>query len=204
MGWWTDNVVPRVVNHTLGSAEVGALRQRTCAGLRGSVLEIGFGSGLNVAHYPAEVEEVQAVEPSDVGWRLAQPRIAESTVTIRRVGPDGAQIALPEASVDHALATFTLCTIPDVSAALREVARVMRPGGTFHFLEHGRAADPSVRRWQDRLDRINAMVDGGCHLNRAIADLVTAAGMPITSVEHDHLPGPKAFVYLTRGVAVRT
>ena len=136
---------------SLRGHEVGELRDLALGGLRGRVLEIGFGSGLNVRWYPPEVTAVGAVEPSDVGWRLSERRRARSAIPIERTGLDGERIDEPDASYDGAVSTFTLCTIPDAAAALREVRRVLRPGATFHVLEHGLAPEPDVARRQRRL-----------------------------------------------------
>ena len=128
------------------------------------MLEIGFGSGLNLPHVPPEVESVSAVEPSDVGWALSRRRRAGSRVPVERTGLDGQRIEAGDASYDAVLATFTLCTIPDVAAALGEVRRVLRPGGLFHFLEHGLAPDAAVVAWQHRLEPLQRRVFAGCHL----------------------------------------
>ncbi|WP_246456244.1 class I SAM-dependent methyltransferase [Nocardioides mesophilus] len=138
-GLWERHVLPRLVDRACRTPRVGRLRERVCAGLRDEVVEIGFGSGLNVAHYPPEVSRVLAVEPSDVAWRKALPRIDAARVDVRRSGLDGQRLDLPDDSADCALSTFTLCTIPDLPAALAELRRVLRPGGTLHFLEHGLA-----------------------------------------------------------------
>ena len=138
MGWWLEQVVPRVAHACLDVAEVRKLRPPVCEGLAGDVAEIGFGSGLNVPHYPAEVAGVWAIEPSDVAWRMARPRLAGSRIPVHRAGLDGQAVDLPDDRFDAVLSTFTLCTIPDVDVALAEVSRVLRPGGTFHFLENGR------------------------------------------------------------------
>ena len=134
MSWWRKQVVPRAVDCFLGTAEVARLRQRACAGLTGDVVEIGFGSGRNVAHYPRKVKAVWAVEPSDVAWRKAQPRIDAATAEVRRAGLDGQALDLPDDRFDSALSTFTMCTIPDLDAALAEVRRVLRPGARLHFV----------------------------------------------------------------------
>src|SRR5947207_2197277 len=147
MGFWTDRVVPRITDRALSTAEVMEMRTLVCAGLRGRVLEIGFGSGLNTGAYPAEVDRVDAVEPSDLGWALSAVRRAGSRVPVERVGLDGQRLAAEDGQYDAVLSTFTLCTIPDVDRALAEVARVLRPGGALHFLEHGLAPDGGVERW---------------------------------------------------------
>ena len=204
MGWWTDRVVPRVVDRALAGEEVQARREAACRGLRGTVLELGFGSGRNVPHYPPAVTRVWVVEPSDVAWAMAQERREASPVPIDRVGLDGARLERPDGSVDHVLSTFTLCTIPDVEGALREVRRVLAPGGTFHFLEHGLAPDPAVSRWQHRLDGVNAAVGGGCHLTRSVADLLAGSGLEVIELAQAYAPGLKPFGYLSAGVARRT
>lgn len=201
MGWYRDRVLPHLVDRTCGPG-FERWRAETAAGLAGTVVEIGFGSGLNVAAYPAEVDLVHAVEPADLAWRLAEPRIAEADVAVERVGLDGQALPLEDASCDGALCTFTLCTIPDVTAALAELRRVLRPGGRFHFLEHGVAPDARVARWQRRIEPAQKRLADGCHLTREPAALVEAAGFELASVTSRYAKGPKPWTYLTRGVAV--
>jgi SAM-dependent methyltransferase len=183
MGCYEKQVLPRILNATCGVKTIEPLRGRVCAGLAGDIVEIGFGSGLNVPFYPAAVTRVAAVEPSDVGWRLAGERLRAARVPVQRSGLDGQSLPFADGSYDAALSTWTLCSIPDVAAALGEVRRVLRPGGTLHFLEHGLAPDERVRRWQRRLDPLQRRLFGGCHLTRPIADLVTAAGFAITGLD---------------------
>ena len=202
MGVWTRQVVPRVADRALDAPELRAVRQRVCAGLAGEVLELGFGSGLNVPHYPAAVVRVAAVEPSDLGWRLAGPRLAEARVPVQRSGLDGQALPFADASFDAALSTFTLCTIPRVDAALREVRRVLRPGGVLHFVEHGRAPDEPVQRWQQRLEPVNKRIAGGCHLGRPIDELLVAAGFTVDRLERYYLPKePRPFAHVYEGAA---
>jgi SAM-dependent methyltransferase len=191
MALWTDRVVPRITDRALSTPEVMELRAVACAGLTGRVLEIGFGSGLNVGLYPPEVVAVDAVEPSDLGWSLSARRRAGSRVPIERTGLDGQRLSVADGQYDTVLSTFTLCTIPDVARALTEVRRVLAVGGTFHFLEHGRAPDAGVERWQRRLDPVQRRVCGGCHLSRDIPGLVGAAGLEVTEVTASYLPGPR-------------
>lgn len=190
MGLWAERVVPRLTDRTLSGAEVGPWRDQVCAGLHGRVLELGFGSGLNLAHYPSSVESVSAVEPSDTGWALSADRRAASRIPVHRSGLDGQRLAEPDASFDAVLSTFTLCTIPDAAQALAEVRRVLVTGGSLHFLEHGLAPDEGVVRWQRRLDPVQRRLFAGCHLSRDIVGLVEGAGLTVVDLERRYLPGP--------------
>ena len=141
-----------------------------------------------------------AVEPSEVAWRLAEPRRTVRAVTFTQAGLDGQRLDLPDASVDAALSTYTLCTIPDLPAALHEIRRVLRPGGALHFLEHGRSPDLSVARWQRRLTPLQSLLAGGCHLDRAIDTLIAAAGLEVVDLtcEYGNGPRPASYLYLGR------
>jgi ubiquinone/menaquinone biosynthesis C-methylase UbiE len=207
MGMWTDHVVPRLADRSLSTGPVRQLRTTVVQGLAGRVLEIGFGSGLNSALYPDEVERVDAVEPSDVGWRISEPRRSTSRVPVERIGLDGQRLEADDAAYDAVLSTFTLCTIPDVDRALGEVRRVLRPGAALHFLEHGLSPDPRVAQWQRRLDPVQRRVAGGCHLSRDVPALVAAAGLEVVELEASYLPGPaigRPWGYGFVGRAVRT
>lgn len=203
MGFYRDQVVPRIVDKACAMGDAPALRDRVCADLHGEVVELGFGSGLNVPHYPAAVTRVAAVEPADVGWKLAGKRLAATTTRVDRAGLDGQSLPFPDDSFDCALSTWTLCTIPDVGRALAEVRRVLRPGGTLHFVEHGLAPDPEVQVWQRRLDGIQQRIAGGCHLDRPIVSLITDAGFTIREVEEFYEKGAPRFVAAdSLGVAI--
>jgi SAM-dependent methyltransferase len=202
MGLYSERVVPRLVNLTCGSKMAGPQRERVCAGLTGEVVEIGFGSGHNVPYYPASVMAVTAVEPSDVAWRLAADNLAGAQLPIRRAGLDGQALPFDDDVFDSALSSWTLCTIPDARAALQEIRRVLKPGGSFHFVEHGLAPDEPVRRWQHRLEPLQRRLFGGCHLTKPIADLITDAGFVITSLDVFYEPGaPKSLGAFTLGRA---
>ena len=189
MGLYGEQVLPRIINVACGLKGAQPLRRRVCEGLEGDVVEIGFGSGLNVPFYPEAVKRVAAVEPADVGWKLAEKRLRAANVPVERSGLDGQSLPFADNSYDAALSTWTLCTIPDVAAALSEVRRVLKPGGTLHFVEHGLAPDERVRRWQHRFEPVQKKVFGGCHLTRPVVDLLTAAGFTITDLDEFYEEG---------------
>ena len=203
MGWWNEQVVPRAVNLALSAREIHALRERACEGLLGDVVEVGFGSGLNCSHYPAQVVRVAAVEPSDVAWRIAQKNLRRTNAHVVRAGLDGQALDLASSSYDCALSTFTMCTIPDLDAALHEIVRVLRPGGELHFVEHGLSPDDRVAKWQHRLQPIQGRVAGGCHLDRPIREYVERSGLVLADIDTFYGTGPKPFVYLSLGRATR-
>jgi SAM-dependent methyltransferase len=193
MGFYGERILPHIINGACGMKNLGPYRQRVCEGLAGEVVEIGFGSGHNVPFYPADVTQVSAIEPADLGWKLAGPRLAATPVPVRRSGLDGQSLPFPDDSFDAALSTWTLCTVPDPLAALGELRRVLRPGGTLHFLEHGLAPDEKVRRTQRRLEPLNKRVLGGCHLTRDVLGMLTSAGFAIKEVEQFYEPGAPRF-----------
>ena len=202
MGFYREQVLPRLVEVTCGGPAMEKLRAHATDGLHGTVVEIGFGSGLNVPVYPPQVTEVLAIEPALVARQRAAGRIADSHATVRHVGLDGARLPLDDDSCDGALSTFTLCTIPDVEAALAEVARVLKSGAPFHVLEHGLAPDPSVARWQHRLDPIQHRVADGCHLTRDPIALLQHAGFEVVEQHQRYAKGPKPFTYFTTAKAL--
>ena len=202
MGFYSTHIVPRFIDKALGTHAMQQGRDAVAAGLSGTVLEIGFGSGLNVASYPPEIELVYAVEPALTARKIAVPRIAASPIPIQYAGLHGETVALADNSCDGALCTFTLCTIPGVEQALAELRRVLKPGGRFHFLEHGLAPDAKTQTWQRRLDPLEKRLADGCHLTRDPVELVKAAGFELEFVHSEYTKGPKPWVFMTFGQAI--
>jgi ubiquinone/menaquinone biosynthesis C-methylase UbiE len=202
VSFYGDTVLPRLQDKAMNRQGTRDVRARVCAGLTGRVLEIGFGTGLNVRYYPPEVTTVLAVEPSRTCMRIAAPRIASSNTVIEHAGLTGERLDLASEEVDVALSTWTLCTIPDLSAALAEVRRVLKPGGIFHFVEHGHAPDAKTARWQHRLDPLNQRLAGGCHLTRRISESVERAGFEMEHLDRYYSEGePKPWGYTYEGRA---
>ena len=203
MGFYVDQVLPRFQDKVMARKRTREIRERVCEPLHGDVVEVGFGTGLNTRYYPAGVTKIFAVEPSTVCMRIAEPRIARSSVPVESAGLTGEKLDLASEQFDAVLSTWTLCTIPNLDAALAELRRVLKPGGTFHFVEHGRAPDAKVARWQDRLEPLNKRVAGGCHLTRHMSELIARAGFTIEHLDTYYCKGePKPMGYTFEGRAV--
>ena len=176
MNWYDEHVAPRLVDAVCAWGGLEPYRREVTAGLAGTVLEIGFGSGRNLLYYPASVTHVYAVEPSPQAWHDAQAHVAAFPGVVELIGTEAADLALPDASCDHVVSTFTLCSVADERGTVTELARVLRPGGTLRLVEHGLAPSPRVARWQWRLDGLEQRLAGGCHLTRDPVAALTRAG----------------------------
>jgi len=194
MSFYDKHILPRVINCACGSKPVMKQREKIVPQARGTVLEIGIGTGLNLPYYDsAKVERLIGLDPSEASWKLAGERAAHLDFDVEFIGLPGEQIPLEDDSVDTVMVTFSLCTIPDPVAALHGMARVLRPGGNLVFCEHGCSPDPSVRKWQDRLDPLWGKIAGGCHLNRNIPELLGEGGFRVTELNAAYLPGTPRF-----------
>ena len=203
MGLYSDQLLPRFQDKAMARKSTRPVRARVCEGLQGAVVEVGFGTALNAPYYPSEVKKIVAIEPSQVCMKIAKPRIVKSSVPVEYGGLTGEHLDLPSDEFDAALSTWTLCTIPNLQAALAEIRRVLKPGGSFHFVEHGHAPDHKVARAQARLEPLNKRLAGGCHLTRHISDDIEQAGFDIEKIDTYYIKGePKIFGYTYEGRAV--
>jgi len=202
MAFYREQIFPRVMNLVMNTKTTREIRARVCRDLKGDVVEIGFGSGHNVPFLTTAVTRLRAVDPSTVGARLAASRVEASPVPVELSGLDGQSLPFADQSVDAVLSTWTLCSIPDAVAAMREVRRVLRPDGSFHFVEHGATPDAAVRKWQDRLNPLEQRLACGCNFNRDIPALIEAGGLRIERLDRYYSEGePKVAGYTYEGVA---
>jgi SAM-dependent methyltransferase len=205
MGWYQTRVFPWILDRSLSDPKFAPLREEALSEARGRVLELGFGTGLNLAHYPPSVTRIAAIDPNQGMDGRARQRMERSAIQVDLQHLRGEALPYADASFDTVAATFTLCSIPDVAGALGEVRRVLAPGGRLLLLEHGLSDDPAVRRWQRRLDPINQALACGCHLDRDIRALVQDAGFAFERLRNTQLSGEfSPFGYLYLGVAIRT
>ncbi len=198
MGLYSKYLLPKVVHFACSLKPNMRQREKVVPLARGRVLEVGIGSGLNLPYYDAtRVTRLWGLDPSLEMKRMAEEAARSMSFDVEFIGLPGEEIPLEDNSVDTVLITYTLCTIPETEPALRGMARVLKPGGELIFCEHGTAPDESVRRWQDRMNPIWKRLGGGCHLNRAIPDLIEQGGFRIKGIETMYVPGwrPASFNY---------
>ena len=194
MGLYSRFILPRIFGIWHEHAASHAQRPRALAEARGDVLEIGFGTGLNLASYPPGVEHLIVVDPVEMLAPRVAPRIAAAAMPVTIERADAATLPFDAGRFDCVVSTWTLCTIPDVEKSLGEIRRVLKPSGRFLFLEHGRSEKPGLARWQDRLDRLHGLFTGGCHVNREIDRLVTGGGLVIQRLERFELAGTPRYM----------
>lgn len=189
MSFYHQRVFPYLLDLAMASPALREPRRRTLAPAQGRILEIGFGTGRNLAHYPASVTRIEAIDPDRDLDRVSLPRIRRARIAVDFHHLDAEHLPFAAESFDTVVSTMTLCSIPDAVHALGEIRRVLKPGGRFLFLEHGKAPDPGVARFQDRVNSRWGVLAGGCRLNRPVVQLVTDSGL---------LPGPIASYYMRR------
>ena len=203
MGVYAKYVFPHLMDWVMVSRRFQEQREKALMPLHGEVLEIGFGTGLNLPHYPSIVARIIALEPARLLPRKVSHRIADAPMPVKLVQGSAEHLPFHDRRFDCVLSTWTLCTIPDAPAALREIRRVLKPGGRFVFLEHGRSNAPAVACWQDRLNPLQRRIGVGCNMNRAIDRLITEAGLTLGQLERfqmPHTPGLVGKMY--RGIAL--
>jgi len=202
MGFYAHHILPRITDLAMRNKETARVRAAWIPCARGEVLEVGIGSGLNLPFYSPEVRRVYGVDPSVELLRMAHKRAAAASAKVEFIR-QSAEESLPLAagSIDTVVMTWTLCSIPNAPQALQQMKRVLTASGRLIFVEHGRAPDAEVVVWQDRLMPLWKRIAGGCHLNRRIDELITAAGFAIVELKTCYLPGPRPMTYTYQGFA---
>jgi ubiquinone/menaquinone biosynthesis C-methylase UbiE len=196
-------ILPPILDLVMRQKHLTKYRRAVIAAARGRVLEIGVGSGLNLPLYGSQVESVFGIDPSPRLLAAARRRATTSRVPVQLLLGSATAIPLADDSVDTVVMTWTLCSIPDPLAALREMRRVLKPGGQFCFVEHGLSPEPGIEYWQHRITPVWRRVAGGCHLDRKIDELVRLAGFDLTDLKVEYGPGPRAMSYMYAGCACR-
>jgi ubiquinone/menaquinone biosynthesis C-methylase UbiE len=201
MGFYQDQIVPPLINLAMRQQRLTAYRGRVVPAAEGRVLEIGIGSGLNLSFYGPGARQVIGLDPSPKLLAMARRAPGAESRPVEFIEGSAEKIPVERASIDTVVTTWTLCSIPDSARALAEMRRVLRPGGRLLFVEHGRAPEPGVVWWQDRLTPAWRRIGGGCHLNRAIADLIEGAGFAFDRLETGYMPGPRPMTFMYEGCA---
>ena len=204
MGLYAKYVLPRLIDLAMRNKDAARLRASWIPRARGDVLEVGIGSGLNLPFYSSEVRQIRGVDPSGELQRMAGKRAIDSPIPVEFLSQSAEEsLAMADESMDTVVVTWTLCPIPNAAKTLEQMRRVLKRDGRLIFIEHGRAPDPSVVVWQDRLTPIWKRIGGGCHLNRKVDDLVVEAGFQILELKTCYLPGPRPMTYTYQGCAQR-
>ena len=201
MGFYQTYVLPHLINFAMSSKDVAARRAALIPKATGSVLEIGIGSGLNLPYYSSAVTRLCGVDASAALLAMTRRKIDRAAFPVELIHESAEHLSVAHASVDTVVTTWTLCSIPDPLAALREMKRVLKPEGRLLFVEHGLSADPAVQAWQRRLDPAWKRIAGGCHLSRKIDELIRSAGLDLAQLQTSYLPGPRPMTYTYEGAA---
>ena len=201
MGFYKKVVLPRLIELAMRNSQLGGYRQQTIGAARGHVLEIGVGSGMNLPVYGSAVDRVCGIDPSPELLDRARERVAAARVPVSLAQAPAEQLPFRDAAFDTLVMTWTLCSIPNPSAALNEMRRVLKPGGRLLFVEHGLAPEPAIMRWQHRLTPCWRRIGGGCHLDRKMDDLIRNAGFRVDALETGYMKGPKPWTFMYVGSA---
>ena len=201
MGIYRRFILPRLIELVMRNRRLDGYRRRAIASARGLVLEVGVGSGLNLALYGPAVEGVCAIDPAAELLLLASQRIEHARVPVSLVRASGERLPFADAVFDTVVTTWTLCSVADPGAALIEARRVLKPGGRLVFVEHGLSPEPRVARWQHGLTPCWRRIGGGCHLDRQMDDLIRAAGFRLDAIETGYMRGPKPWTFMYEGRA---
>jgi ubiquinone/menaquinone biosynthesis C-methylase UbiE len=201
MSFYNDHILPHVINLAMRNRELGPYRERVVSRAHGRVLEIGIGSGLNLPLYGPRVDTILGLDPAARLITMAQDAANRSKIPVTLITGSAQAIPIDRGSIDTLVTTWTLCSIPDARGALREMRRVLKPGGEFLFVEHGSAPDENVRKWQNRLTPVWKRIGGGCHLNRPIRALIEGAGFRIVRLDTGYAKGPRPMTFFYEGCA---
>lgn len=197
MGFYQTRILPHLVNLAMRNSHLVPYRERVIAGAEGRVLEVGIGSGLNLPFYSSQARDIFGLEPSPRLIAMTRRAAERSSMPITLIEGSAEAIPLDNHSIDTVITTWTLCTIPEVGRAMREMHRILKPRGKLLFVEHGLAPEANVRKWQDRLTPAWKRIGGGCHLNRPIQALIANEGFIIARIETGYMRGlkPMSFIY---------
>jgi ubiquinone/menaquinone biosynthesis C-methylase UbiE len=205
MGLYTSQIFPRLMDWVMAGDEFHRLRTELLSHVRGEVLELGIGTGLNLPHYPKTIAGLHAVDPANLLPKIVMARSTSHSFPIRIQHVTAESLPYDDRSFDFAVSTWTLCTIPDPVKALREARRVLKPDGMFLFLEHGQSEDERIAAWQDRLNPIQNIIGCGCNLNRKIDQLITRAGLKIITLDRFQMQSvPRLGGAMYKGTATRS
>jgi ubiquinone/menaquinone biosynthesis C-methylase UbiE len=200
MGFYNDVILPRLCDLAMRNADLLPYRERAIRAARGRVLEIGIGSGRNLPFYGPAVKQVVGLEPGPKLLEMAR-HARQPDIPVEFVEASAEAIPIDDRSIDTVVTTWTMCSIPNIDRALAEARRVLKPGGKLVFVEHGRAPEPQVRWWQDRLTPAWRCISGGCHLNRDIANVLRRNGFDIEVMHTGYMNGPNPMTFMYEGQA---
>jgi len=204
MGFYSQHIFPYLLDWAMSNETFAQYRQAVLAEVQGEVLEVGFGTGLNLSYYPEQIHKIVAIDANPGVHKLAQNRVKNCSITVDYRVLNGEHLPMPDQTFDSVVSTWTLCSIANVEQAIGEVYRVLKPGGKFYFIEHGLSNEPTVQTWQHRLTPIQKIIGDGCHLDRNIRELVKNQFGTVELKEFYADKTPKIAGYLYQGVATKT